>query len=87
MGELGYIGIGLGLGTTLGITAGLFQAINEAIITAFLFIGFGTVLYKTRISDTRKLGGMMFENPQVAIFSSFSWFSNGGCSTIKCIPK
>jgi energy-converting hydrogenase B subunit F len=67
VGELGYIGIGLGLGTTLGITAGLFQAINEAIITAFLFIGFGTVLYKTRISDTRKLGGMMFENPRVAL--------------------
>jgi energy-converting hydrogenase B subunit F len=67
VGELGYIGIGLGLGTTLGITAGLFQAINEAIITAFLFIGFGTVLYKTRISDTRKLGGMMFENPKVAL--------------------
>ncbi len=67
VGELGYIGIGLGLGTTLGITAGLFQAVNEAIITAFLFIGFGTVLYKTRISDTRKLGGMMFENPRVAL--------------------
>ncbi len=67
VGELGYIGIGLGLGTTLGITAGLFQAINEVIITAFLFIGFGTVLYKTRISDTRKLGGMMFENPRVAL--------------------
>ena len=67
LGELGYIGIGLGLGTTLGITAGLFQAVNEAIITAFLFIGFGTVLYKTRISDTRKLGGMMFVNPRVAL--------------------
>ena len=67
LGELGYIGIGLGLGTTLGITAGLFQAVNEAIITAFLFIGFGTVLYKTRTSDTRKLGGMMFKNPRVAL--------------------
>ncbi len=67
VGELGYIGIGLGLGTAFGITAGLFQAINEAIISAFLFIGFGTVLYKTRISDTRKLGGMMFENPKIAL--------------------
>lgn len=67
VGELGYIGIGLGLGTTLGITAGLFQAINEAVITAFLFIGFGTVLYKTRTSNTKKLGGMMFVNPRVAL--------------------
>jgi energy-converting hydrogenase B subunit F len=67
VGELGYVGIGLGLGTAFGITAGLFQAINEVIITAFLFIGFGTVLYKTRTSDTRKLGGMMFENPKIAL--------------------
>lgn len=67
LGELGYIGIGIGLGTTFGITAGLFQAVNEAIITAFMFIGFGTVLYLTRTSDTRKLGGMMFENPRVAL--------------------
>lgn len=67
VGELGYIGIGLGLGTTFGITAGLFQAVNEAIITAFLFIGFGTVLYMTRTSDTRKLGGMMYQNPRVAL--------------------
>ncbi|MGZ4857095.1 MAG: proton-conducting transporter transmembrane domain-containing protein, partial [Methanobacteriaceae archaeon] len=42
VGELGYIGIGLGLGTTLGITAGLFQAVNEALLTALVFIGFGT---------------------------------------------
>jgi energy-converting hydrogenase B subunit F len=67
VGELGYIGIGLGLGTAFGITAGLFQAVNEAVITAFLFIGFGTILYKTRISDTRKLGGMMYVNPKVAL--------------------
>lgn len=67
VGELGYIGIGLGLGTAFGITAGLFQAVNEAIITAFLFMGFGTVIYKTRTGDTRKLGGMMYENPRVAL--------------------
>ncbi len=57
----------MGLGTALGITAGLFQAINESVITSFLFIGFGTVLYKTRTSDTKKLGGMMYVNPKVAL--------------------
>jgi energy-converting hydrogenase B subunit F len=67
VGELGYIGIGLGLGTASSITAGLFQAVNEAIITAFLFIGFGTVLYLTRESDIRKLGGMMTQSPKVAL--------------------
>ena len=67
VGELGYIGIGLGLGTTLSITAGLFQAVNEAIITAFLFIGFGTIMYKTKETDMRKLGGMMLETPKSAL--------------------
>lgn len=67
VGELGYIGIGLGLGTSMGITAGLFQAVNEAVITAFLFIGFGTILYMTKESDIRKLGGMMVQSPKVAL--------------------
>ena len=67
VGELGYIGLGLGIGTTMSITAGLFQAVNEAIITAFLFIGFGTILYLTKESDTRKLGGMMIHSPKVAL--------------------
>jgi len=67
VGELGYIGLGLGIGTAFSITAGLFQAVNEAIVTAFLFIGFGTILYKTRESDIRKLGGMMVEMPKVAL--------------------
>ncbi|MGZ7119511.1 MAG: proton-conducting transporter transmembrane domain-containing protein, partial [Methanobacterium sp.] len=67
VGELGYIGIGLGLGTAYSITAGLFQAVNEAIITAFLFIGFGTIMYLTRETDIRKLGGMMIPYPKVAL--------------------
>jgi energy-converting hydrogenase B subunit F len=67
VGELGYIGIGLGLGTTLSITAGLFQAVNEAVITAFLFIGFGTIMYKTKETDMRKLGGMLLETPKSAL--------------------
>ncbi|HTX61389.1 MAG TPA: proton-conducting transporter membrane subunit, partial [Methanobacterium sp.] len=64
--------------TAFGITAGLFQAVNEAIITAFLFIGFGTVLYKTRTSDTRKLGGMMFENPRLALLVLLAGFAMAG---------
>ncbi len=78
VGELGYIGIGLGLGTALGITAGLFQAVNEAIITAFIFIGFGTILYKTGITDTNKLGGLMVENPKIALLVMLSGFAMAG---------
>ncbi len=78
VGELGYIGIGLGLGTAASITAGLFQAINEAIITAFLFIGFGTILYKTRESDIRKLGGIMVEMPKVTLLVLLSGLAMAG---------
>lgn len=67
VGELGYILLGFALGTKLSITAGLFQAVNELIVTALLFIGFGTVLYLTKTSDTRKIGGLIQSNPKVAI--------------------
>lgn len=78
VGELGYIGIGLGLGTTFGITAGLFQAVNEAMITALLFIGFGVVLYQTGTGDTRKLGGMMVKNPLMALLVLLAGFAMAG---------
>jgi len=78
VGELGYIGLGLGLGTAYGITAGLFQAVNEVIITAFLFIGFGTIYYQTGESDIRKLGGLMVKNPLVAMLVLLAGFAMAG---------
>lgn len=78
VGELGYIGLGFGLATQLSLTAGLFQALNEIIITALLFIGFGTILYLTNISDTRKLGGMIEYNPIVAIMVLLGGFAMAG---------
>ncbi len=78
VGEIGYIGIGLGLGTAFGITAGLFQAVNEAICTAFLFIGCGAVLYKTGTTETSKLGGMMIEMPKVALLVLLAGFAISG---------
>lgn len=78
VGELGYIGIGLGLGTALGITAGLFQAINEALITSLIFIGFGTIFYKTGINNINKLGGLMAENPRLSLIVILSGFAMAG---------
>ncbi|MCL2114689.1 MAG: energy conserving hydrogenase EhbF [Methanobrevibacter sp.] len=78
VGELGYIGIGLGIGTTLSITAGLFQAVNEILITALLFIGFGTVFYLTNSSDTKKLGGLITQNPKIAIMVLLGGFAMAG---------
>lgn len=59
VGELGFIALGFGIGTQMSIAAALFQAANEIVITAMLFIGFGSVYYLTNTSDTRKLGGLI----------------------------
>ena len=67
VGELGFIGLGIGLGTQYAITAGLFQALNEIIITALLFIGFGAIVNATNEVDTRKLGGLLAYHPKVGL--------------------
>ena len=67
VGELGFIGLGIGLGTNFSVTAGLFQALNEIIITALLFIGFGAIVNATNEVDTRKLGGLLAYHPKVGI--------------------
>ncbi|MGL6298411.1 MAG: energy conserving hydrogenase EhbF [Methanobacteriaceae archaeon] len=67
VGELGYIGIGLSLGTAMGITAGLFQALNEILITAMIFLGFGATVYLTKTSKISNLGGLISQNPKIAI--------------------
>jgi energy-converting hydrogenase B subunit F len=78
VGELGYIGLGFGIGTKLSITAALFQGLNEIIITAILFIGFGTTLYLTKTSNVNKLGGLIEKNPKVAIMVLIGGFALGG---------
>ena len=67
VGELGFIGLGIGLGTQFAITAGLFQALNEIVITALLFIGFGAIVEATNEVDTRKLGGLLAYHPKVSL--------------------
>lgn len=67
VGELGFIGLGIGLSTQFSITAGLFQALNEIVITALLFIGFGAIVNATNEVDTRKLGGLLAYHPKVGI--------------------
>lgn len=78
VGELGFIGLGFGIGTQLSITAALFQAANELVITALLFIGFGTVYYLTKTSDTRKLGGLIAVDVKMAIMVLLGGFAMAG---------
>lgn len=78
VGELGYIGVGLGLGSIYSITAGLFQAVNELVVTSFLFAGFGLVLYKTKTSKLSKLGGLLEDMPWAALLVVLSGFIMAG---------
>jgi len=78
VGELGYIGIGLGLGTAASISAGLFQAVNEALITACIFLGFGTIFYMTGRSDPERIGGLIAYKPGLAGLVMLSGFIMAG---------
>jgi energy-converting hydrogenase B subunit F len=78
VGELGYIGVGIALGTAYSITAGLFQAVNELVVTSFLFIGFGLVLYKTKTSKISKLGGLAAEMPVAALLTVLAGLTMAG---------
>ncbi|MDR3223264.1 MAG: energy conserving hydrogenase EhbF [Methanobrevibacter sp.] len=78
VGELGYIGLGFGIGTNLSITAALFQGINELIITALLFIGFGAIIQLTKISNITKLGGLIENIPKMSIMVLLGGFAMAG---------
>lgn len=78
VGELGFIGLGIGLGTEFAITAGLFQAINEMVVTASLFIGFGLIAYLSGETDTRRMGGLIGYHPKIAILVLISGLAMAG---------
>lgn len=78
VGELGFIGLGIGLGTQFAITAGLFQAVNEMVVTASLFIGFGVIEYLSGENDTRKIGGLIGYHPKIAILVLISGLAMAG---------
>ncbi|MDR2873417.1 MAG: energy conserving hydrogenase EhbF [Methanobrevibacter sp.] len=78
VGELGYLGIGFGIGTKLSLTAALFQGLNEIIITALLFIGFGTTLYLSKTSEINKLGGLIENNPKTGVMVLIGGFALAG---------
>ncbi len=78
VGELGFVGLGFGISTQLSMTAALFQASNEIIISALLFIGFGTVYYLTKTSDTRKLGGLISKSSIMAVMVLLGGFAMAG---------
>jgi hydrogenase-4 component B len=73
IGQIGYICLGLGVGVycldmyptlaSISLTGAIFHAINHACFKSCLFLGAGSVLYRTGQRDMNKLGGLAGSMP------------------------
>jgi hydrogenase-4 component B len=76
IGQIGYVCLGLGLGVALlprspalaalSLMAALFHAVNHACFKGCLFLGAGSVLYRTGERDLDRLGGLASAMPVTA---------------------
>ncbi|NIM51015.1 MAG: hypothetical protein GTO22_17500 [Gemmatimonadales bacterium] len=88
IGQIGYICLGLGVGlyclpdnpslAALGIMGALFHAANHACFKACLFLGAGSVLYRTGERHMDKLGGLGSSMPVTAGSSTVASLSIAG---------
>jgi len=88
IGQIGYICLGLGVGLyclpdnpslgALGLMGALFHAANHACFKACLFLGAGSVLYRTGERDMDKLGGLGSAMPVTAGSSTVASLSIAG---------
>jgi hydrogenase-4 component B len=73
IGQIGYICLGLGVGTyclqmypalaSIALAGAIFHAVNHACFKSCLFLGAGSVLYRTGKRDMDKLGGLAGSMP------------------------
>ena len=65
----GFIGVALGqhLVAGLGLIAGLYHLINHAMFKGLLFMGAGSVIFRTHTRDIEKLGGLVKTMPVTAL--------------------
>ena len=61
--QVGYIVLALGIGTQSGVEGALFHILNHALIKSLLFLTVGCVVYRIRIRDMRKMGGLAKQMP------------------------
>ena len=88
IGQIGYICLGMGVGlyalhespalAALGLMGALFHAANHACFKACLFLGAGSVLYRTGERDMNKLGGLGSAMPFTAGASTVASLSIAG---------
>ncbi|UCG87170.1 MAG: hydantoin racemase [Gemmatimonadota bacterium] len=88
IGQIGYVCLGLGVGlycladnpalAALGLMGALFHVANHACFKACLFLGAGSVLYRTGERDMNKLGGLGTSMPLTAASSTIASMSIAG---------
>lgn len=75
-----FLGSGHKLLGTLGLVAALYHTINHALFKALLFLGAGSVLYRTHEHDLDHMGGLIRRMPVTALFFLT------GCVAISALP-
>jgi NADH:ubiquinone oxidoreductase subunit 5 (subunit L)/multisubunit Na+/H+ antiporter MnhA subunit len=75
-----FLGNGHKLLGTLGLIAALYHTLNHALFKALLFLGAGSVLYRTHAHDLDHMGGLIHRMPITAFFFLV------GCVAISALP-
>jgi hydrogenase-4 component B len=75
-----FLGSGHKLLGTLGLIAALYHTLNHALFKALLFLGAGSVLYRTHARDLDHMGGLIHRMPVTAFFFLV------GCVAISALP-
>jgi len=85
IGQIGYMFLGIGIGVyflpinkiiaSVAIIGGIFHILNHSLYKSSLFLGAGSIFYKTGLRDLNKIGGLskiMAITPFTVIVASFS---------------
>jgi len=75
-----FLGTGHQLLGTLGLVAALYHTLNHALFKALLFLGAGSVLYRTHLHDLDQMGGLIHRMPVTAFLFLI------GCIAISALP-
>jgi formate hydrogenlyase subunit 3/multisubunit Na+/H+ antiporter MnhD subunit len=75
-----FLGSGHRMLGTLGLVAALYHTLNHALFKALLFLGAGSVLYRTHAHDLDHMGGLIHRMPVTAFLFLV------GCVAISALP-
>jgi len=88
IGQIGYICLGLGIGAycldaspllaSIGLVGAILHAVNHACFKSCLFLGAGSVLYRTGTRDMDQLGGLARSMPYTAASTTVASLSIAG---------